>query len=127
MTINLSYVERIRSFNRFYTQILGLLNNKLLKSNYSLAEARILFELGQTSNLVSRDLSKQLHLDPAYLSRLLMRFETQGLLHKKKIPERHSQTDSFSHITRQIRNCQAPVNVKSPDYIITYQYDQRGA
>jgi len=84
MTINQNYVERIRHFNRFYTQVLGLLNNKLLKSDYSLAEARILFELGQTANLVSRDLSKQLHLDPAYLSRLLMRFEKQGLIHKKK-------------------------------------------
>jgi len=87
MTVNLNYVERIRHFNRFYTQILGLLNNKLLKSDYSLAEARILFELDQTPDLVSRDLSKQLHLDPAYLSRLLMRFEKQGLIHKKKSPE----------------------------------------
>jgi DNA-binding MarR family transcriptional regulator/GNAT superfamily N-acetyltransferase len=84
MRIDLSYVERIRRFNRFYTQILGLLNNKLLKSDYSLAEARILFELNQTSNLVSKDLSHQLHLDPAYLSRLLMRFEKQGLIRKKK-------------------------------------------
>ena len=87
MTINMRYVESIRHFNRFYTQILGLLNNKLLKSDYSLAEARILFELGQTNNLVARDLSRQLHLDPAYLSRLLMRFEKQGLIHKKKSRE----------------------------------------
>ena len=83
MVIELSYVEKIRRFNRFYTQILGLLNNKLLKSDYSLAEARVLFELGQP-NLVSKELSKQLHIDPAYLSRLLMRFEKQGLIHKKK-------------------------------------------
>ncbi|MBU1340737.1 MAG: bifunctional helix-turn-helix transcriptional regulator/GNAT family N-acetyltransferase [Proteobacteria bacterium] len=84
MVIELSYVERIRRFNRFYTQILGLLNNKLLKSDYSLAEARVLFELGQTPNIVSKELSKQLHLDPAYLSRILMRFEKQGLIHKKR-------------------------------------------
>ena len=84
MVIELSYVERIRRFNRFYTQVLGLLNNKLLKSDYSLAEARVLFELGQTPNLVSKELSKQLHLDPASLSRLLMRFEKQGLIRKKK-------------------------------------------
>ena len=84
MVIELSYVERIRHFNRFYTQILGLLNIKLLKSDYSLAEARVLFELGQTPNLVSKELSKQLYLDPASLSRLLMRFEKQGLIRKKK-------------------------------------------
>ncbi|MCP4103940.1 MAG: winged helix-turn-helix transcriptional regulator, partial [Desulfobacteraceae bacterium] len=87
MTINLKYVEKIRHFNRFYTQLLGLLDNKLLKSEYSLAEARILFELGQRSNLVSRDLSKQLRLDPAYLSRLLTGFEKQGLIRKKKSSE----------------------------------------
>lgn len=87
MTIKPYYVEKIRRFNRIYTQILGLLNNKFLKSNYSLTEARILFELAQTNNHVSRDLSKQLHLDPAYLSRLLMRFEKQGLIRKKKSPE----------------------------------------
>ena len=87
MTINLNHVKKIRHFNRFYTQILGLLNNKLLKSNYSLAQARILFELDQTPNHVSSDLSKQLHLDPAYLSRLLMRFEKQGLIQKKKSTE----------------------------------------
>lgn len=84
MVIELSYVERIRRFNRFYTKVLGLLNNKLLKSDYSLAQARVLFELGQTPNLVSKELSKQLHLDPASLSRLLMRFEKQGLIRKKK-------------------------------------------
>jgi len=84
MTIDLHHVEKIRHFNRFYTQILGLLNNKLLKSAYSLTEARILFELGRTSGLVSSDLSKQLHLDPAYLSRILRRFEKQGLLQKTK-------------------------------------------
>ena len=84
MAIEVGYVERIRGFNRFYTQILGLLNNKLLKSDYSLAEARILFELNQASTLVARDLSHQLHMDPAYLSRLLMRFEKQGLIRKKK-------------------------------------------
>ncbi|MBI9090662.1 MAG: bifunctional helix-turn-helix transcriptional regulator/GNAT family N-acetyltransferase [Desulfobacterium sp.] len=77
-------IERIRHFNRFYTQILGLLDNKLLKSDYSLAEARILFELGQSPNLVARDLAKQLHLDPAQLSRLLRRFEQQELIRKEK-------------------------------------------
>lgn len=84
MFIERSYIERIRRFNRFYTQVLGLLNNKLFKSEYSLSEARILFELHQTSNLASTDLSCSLQLDPAYLSRLLMRFEKQGLISKKK-------------------------------------------
>ncbi|MCF6245724.1 MAG: helix-turn-helix domain-containing GNAT family N-acetyltransferase [Desulfobacula sp.] len=84
MTINLNTIEKIRHFNRFYTQIFGLLDNKFIESDYSLAQARILFELGKKINLVSRDLSMQLYLDPAYLSRLLVRFENQGLIRKKK-------------------------------------------
>ncbi len=84
MLIKLSYIEKIRHFNRFYTQVLELLNNKLLKSDYSLAEARILFELHQTSNLTSKNLSNHLQLDPAYLSRLLVRFEKQGLISKRR-------------------------------------------
>lgn len=84
MTNSINSIEKIRHFNRFYTQILGLLDNKLLKSDYSLAEARILFELGQNSDIVGRDLVEQLHLDPAYLSRLLRRFEEQELISRKK-------------------------------------------
>lgn len=89
MGINSMYVERIRRFNRFYTQILGLLNNKLLKSRYSLAEARILFELHQKPHLVSTDLSRQLSLDPAYLSRLVM-----GLVKKELIQKQRSAEDT---------------------------------
>lgn len=87
MTIDINLVNKIRHFNRFYTQILGLLNNKLLKSEYSLTEARILFEFGQKSNLVSKDLAKQLHLDPAYLSRILTRFGKQGLIQREQLLE----------------------------------------
>ncbi|MCP3899085.1 MAG: winged helix-turn-helix transcriptional regulator, partial [Desulfobacteraceae bacterium] len=87
MTINIDSVNKIRHFNRFYTQILGLLNNKLLKSDYSLTEARILFEFGKKSNLVSRELVTQLHLDPAYLSRILNKFKKQGLIQKQTLQE----------------------------------------
>ena len=80
-------IKKIRHFNRFYTKILGLLDNKLLKSDYSLTEARILFELGHTPNLVAKDLAKHLQLDPAQLSRLLRRFEQLGLIRKEKAPE----------------------------------------
>ncbi|WP_320174742.1 helix-turn-helix domain-containing GNAT family N-acetyltransferase [Maridesulfovibrio sp.] len=84
MTVKQDYVERVRSFNRFYTQVLGLLHSKLLKSEYSLAEGRVLFELGQVEMAVAKDLSNELMLDPAYLSRLLSRFEKKGLIVKKK-------------------------------------------
>ncbi|WP_022667310.1 bifunctional helix-turn-helix transcriptional regulator/GNAT family N-acetyltransferase [Desulfospira joergensenii] len=85
--MHLNHIEKIRGFNRFYTQVLGLLDHKLLKSEFSLAEARILFELAQGKDLVSSDLARQLRMDPAYLSRILTRFQKKGLLLKKKSPQ----------------------------------------
>lgn len=73
-------VEDIRHFNRFYTKILGLLDQKFLHSKYSLAEARILFELSRSNNLAAKDLVKELNIDPSYLSRILRKFEQNDLL-----------------------------------------------
>jgi DNA-binding MarR family transcriptional regulator/GNAT superfamily N-acetyltransferase len=87
MTKNLEKVEKIRSFNRFYTNLLGLLNRKLLKSDYSLAEARILFEIGHIPSSTASDLAKQLALDPAYLSRILSKLEKNNLVKKEQSRE----------------------------------------
>lgn len=77
-------IEKIRGFNRFYTQVLGLLDQRLMKSKFSLAEARILFELNRGRDLVSSDLAKQLRMDPAYLSRILARFQKKNLIRREK-------------------------------------------
>jgi DNA-binding MarR family transcriptional regulator/N-acetylglutamate synthase-like GNAT family acetyltransferase len=79
--------ETIRRFNRFYTNLLGLLNRKLLKSDYSLAEARILFEIGHTPGSTASVLVKQLALDPAYLSRILSTLEKNNLVKKERSRE----------------------------------------
>lgn len=84
MQICLNDVAKIRGFNRFYTGILGLLNSKIHMSDFSLSEARVLFELGKLPGISSKDLSKQLRIDPAYLSRMLSRFVKQGLILKEK-------------------------------------------
>ncbi len=73
-------VAGIRRFNRFYTNILGLTNRFLLESPFSLAEARVLFEIGHQERRTARDLSALLHLDPGYLSRMLSRFCRTGLV-----------------------------------------------
>jgi DNA-binding MarR family transcriptional regulator len=74
------FVKEIRAFNRFYTQIIGLVNDHFLDSEYSLPEARILFELYHHPGLTASDLIAMLDMDKGYLSRMLRRFEEKKLV-----------------------------------------------
>ncbi|MDO9509623.1 MAG: MarR family winged helix-turn-helix transcriptional regulator [Thermovirgaceae bacterium] len=70
----------IREFNRFYTNIIGLVNRHILESPYSLAEARILLEIEAAGQCTARDLTRLIDIDPGYLSRMLSRFIKNGLV-----------------------------------------------
>jgi len=72
-----------RCFNRMYTRFIGTLNEGLLNSDYSLAEARVLYELANRAAPKASDIAEGLGVDPAYLSRMLGKFERAGLLRKK--------------------------------------------
>lgn len=76
-------VENIRRFNRFYTKQLGLLSDSLLKSGFSLAEARVLYELAQHEQSTATELANELGLDLGYLSRILSSFNQRGLIEKR--------------------------------------------
>jgi len=77
-------VERVRSFNRFYTRHIGLLNEGLLESEFSLTEVRILYELAHRGPVTAADLGQDLGLDPGYLSRILKRFDARGLIRRSR-------------------------------------------
>lgn len=77
----------VRGFSRFYTRLVGLLNEGILKSEYSLTEVRILYELAHRDGLSASDLVRELGLDAGYLSRVLKRFEAGGLLARSPAPQ----------------------------------------
>ncbi|MBV8551856.1 MAG: MarR family transcriptional regulator [Acidobacteriaceae bacterium] len=82
MPLSRQHTDLVRSFNRFYTKQIGLLREGLLKTPFTLTQARVLYELGRQSGMRSADLVEELGLDPGYLSRLLQSFEKQGLVRR---------------------------------------------
>jgi DNA-binding MarR family transcriptional regulator/GNAT superfamily N-acetyltransferase len=80
-------VGALRAFNRFYTTVIGALDEGLLDTPYSLTEARVVFELAQRDATEVAELRHRLDLDPGYVSRILARFETDGLLTRERSAE----------------------------------------
>ena len=88
-------VAVFRRFNRMYTRFIGTLNEGLLNSEYSLAEARVLYELATRDAPKAREIADELGVDAGYLSRLLGKFERDGLL-KRKASERDGRYADLS-------------------------------
>lgn len=86
-SIHTPLIRAIRRFNRFYTNILGLLGQHMLDSEFSLSEARVLYEIGHIENCTSKKLIEELRIDPGYLSRIIKRFEKHGLTYRVQSTE----------------------------------------
>jgi DNA-binding MarR family transcriptional regulator/GNAT superfamily N-acetyltransferase len=80
VTVLSERVAAVRSFSRFFTTVIGILNEGLLQSPYSLTEARVIFELAQANVTEVVALRHTLSLDAGYLSRILARLEADGLV-----------------------------------------------
>jgi len=105
------HVAALRRFNRFYTQRIGILREGWVSSRFTLAQARVLYELIQRDRPTATELANDLALDPGYLSRILRDFEAAGLIRREV-----SKTDgrrSFLLVTERGRRKFAPVEAQS--------------
>jgi DNA-binding MarR family transcriptional regulator/N-acetylglutamate synthase-like GNAT family acetyltransferase len=84
-------VAAVRAFNRFYTRKLGVLDQQLLKSPFSLSEARVLYELAHRQNLSAKEIGAELGLDAGYLSRIVQNFDEGGLITREPLPSDRRQ------------------------------------
>ncbi len=80
-------IDAARDFNRFYTNFLGVLNRAYLDTDFTLTDARVLFEIGSRKGVTAVALARDLQLDPAYLSRILKRFRSNGLIETMADPD----------------------------------------
>lgn len=84
-------VAAIRRFNRFYTRKIGVLEQQLLQSAFSLTEARVLFELAHRTDPTAKEIGAELGLDPGYLSRIVQSFLEKELITRKPVPSDRRQ------------------------------------
>ena len=84
-------VAAVRAFNRFYTRKLGVLDQQLVKSPFSLSEARVLYELAHREELSAKEISAELGLDAGYLSRIVQNFDEAGLITREPLPSDRRQ------------------------------------
>lgn len=108
-------VEAVRRFNRFYTRRIGVLQEGLLKSPFSLTESRVLYELAHRGSCTAADLVRDLGLDAGYLSRILRGFDRGGLLDRQ--PSEADGRQTLLRLTDAGRDAFAPLNSRSREEI----------
>lgn len=75
-------VQRLRAFNRDFSQLMGLLESRYMGSDLSVVEARVLYEIVQREPVLARDIARPLRLDPGYLSRIVARLLRRGFVER---------------------------------------------
>jgi DNA-binding MarR family transcriptional regulator/GNAT superfamily N-acetyltransferase len=110
MQISLSgeRVKAVRSFNRFFTRQIGVLRENLLHSQYTLTEMRVLYELANHGDQPSSVLCRGLGLDRGYLSRIIAKFESAGLVSKVASPT--DKRAKVLHLTEHGRAVYEPLD-----------------
>ncbi|MFD3523711.1 GNAT family N-acetyltransferase [Streptomyces sp. NPDC058653] len=111
-------IQEIRAFNRFYTNLIGALNySKHLYTPYTLTESRLLYELAHTPRTDAAELRAELSLDAGYLSRMLTKFERDGLV--ERAPSEQDARRQRITLTPQGRGTAALLDERSREAVGT--------
>ncbi|MGE0723544.1 MAG: GNAT family N-acetyltransferase [Alphaproteobacteria bacterium] len=105
------HIAAIRRFNRFYTQKIGVLEEDYLQTPFSLAEARVLYELAHREATTAAALARDLAIDPGYLSRILRSFGARGFVRRARSTADRRQSDLV--LTDAGHKAFAPLNAAS--------------
>lgn len=103
-------VSAIRAFNRFYTRKIGVVGG-MASSPFSLAEARVLYELANREKPTATEIRKELGLDAGYMSRILRDFERRKLVAREQ--SKADERQRFLSLTAKGRRVFAPLNERS--------------
>src|SRR4029453_15000291 len=106
-------VAAVRAFNRFYTRKLGVLDQQLLKSPFSLSEARVLYELAHRRDPSAKEIAAEWGLDAGSLSRIVQSFDEGGMITREPLPSDRRQYRLG--LTAKGRQAFAKVNRSSHD------------
>lgn len=115
MDKDLGAIAQIRSFNRFYTKVLGLLDQHILDSGYSLTEVRVLLEISNVEDCTANTLVNQLEIDRSYMSRIIKHLEQDELITKVK-SDRDNRVNYIA-LTEKGRQTMDVLNKKSDEQI----------
>jgi DNA-binding MarR family transcriptional regulator/GNAT superfamily N-acetyltransferase len=108
-------VAQVREFNRFYTRLVGALDEGHLHSSFSLAETRVLYEIANATGPTATDLARDLQLDPGYLSRMLRGFERRGLV--QRVRSSMDARQNHLQLTSKGRSTFAELNSRASDAV----------
>ncbi|PIH60831.1 MarR family transcriptional regulator [Paenibacillus sp. LK1] len=106
----------MRRFNRFYTNILGVLDKHILGTGYSFAEARVIIEIGIQGESIANNLVDTLTIDRSYMSRIVSKLTREGLL--MKVDSAADSRVSLIRLTEKGQELYGELNERSDQQIV---------
>ena len=110
-----THIASVRRFSRFYTHLLGTLNEDLLHSSLSLTEARVLYELAHRAQPTASEIASHLNLDLGYLSRILRSFTAAKLI--RRLPSNSDRRQNLISLTPKGRSLFETLNLRSSQQV----------